>query len=201
MIWLAFRIHFHSHLIFLGLKIRITYGHSRTRWRRHSPLYAGGPWLHVRTLTNTACFIWQQRASLTTVTLLFSIHATSTDVAISGQVPWKLGRSYSHGTKSSLSLIKQHVMKTCGGLNVKGQFHASAALPQGAEPPLGSRLSGTRSRSERRGEERNSLTLQGTEPWSLCQPSRRLTELIFSNLNITDFVNDLGTRSSRKVAG
>jgi hypothetical protein len=50
-------------------------------------------------------------------------------------------------------------------MEVSGQFHASAALPPGAEPliTIDRRLSGPQSRSGRSGEEKNSQPLPGLE--------------------------------------
>jgi hypothetical protein len=51
-------------------------------------------------------------------------------------------------------------------MDVSGQPHASAALPQGKSPwcPLDRRLGEPQSRSERGGEEKTSQSLPGFEP-------------------------------------
>jgi hypothetical protein len=64
---------------------------------------------------------------------------------------------------------------------VSGQRHAPAALyPRGKDPryPLDRRLGGPQSRSERRGQKKNSLPLSRIEPWSFSPWSDTiLTEL------------------------
>jgi hypothetical protein len=56
-------------------------------------------------------------------------------------------------------------------MEVSGQFHDPAALPQGKGPcyPLDRRLSGLQSRSGPGGEEKNFQLLQGLEP-PIIQP-------------------------------
>jgi hypothetical protein len=56
-------------------------------------------------------------------------------------------------------------------MEVSGQVHATAALPQGKSPcyPLDRRLGGPRSRSGRDSEEKNSQPLPGLEP-PIIQP-------------------------------
>jgi hypothetical protein len=51
-------------------------------------------------------------------------------------------------------------------MEVSGQLHAQAALPQGKSPwyPPDRRLGGLQSRSERGGEEKNSQSLPGIVP-------------------------------------
>jgi hypothetical protein len=51
-------------------------------------------------------------------------------------------------------------------MEVSGQFHAPAALPQGKSPwyPLDRRLGGSQNRSGRGGEEKNSQLPPGIEP-------------------------------------
>jgi hypothetical protein len=51
-------------------------------------------------------------------------------------------------------------------MQVNGQLHAPAALPQGKSPryPSDRRLGGSQSRSGRGGEEKNSKTPPGIEP-------------------------------------
>jgi hypothetical protein len=51
-------------------------------------------------------------------------------------------------------------------MEVRGQLHAPAALPQGKSPwyPLDRRLCGPQSRAARRGEEKNSQPPPGIEP-------------------------------------
>jgi hypothetical protein len=51
-------------------------------------------------------------------------------------------------------------------MEVSGQIHAPAALPQGKNPwyPLDRRLGGPQSRSGRDGEEKNSQPPPGIEP-------------------------------------
>jgi hypothetical protein len=65
-------------------------------------------------------------------------------------------------------------------MEVSGQLHATAALPQGKSCwyPLDRRLGGPRSRSGRGGEEKNSQSLPGLEP-PIIQPVAQLytTEL------------------------
>jgi len=56
-------------------------------------------------------------------------------------------------------------------MEVSGQFHAPAALPQGKRPwyPSDTKLGGPQSRSGRGGEEKNSQPLPGFEP-SIIRP-------------------------------
>jgi hypothetical protein len=59
-------------------------------------------------------------------------------------------------------------------MEVSGQLHAPAALPQGKSPwyPLNRRLGGSQSRSGRGGEEKNSQPPPGIEPYNSDRPGR-----------------------------
>jgi hypothetical protein len=58
------------------------------------------------------------------------------------------------------------ILRPLQNMEVSGQFHAPAALPQGKGPwyPLDRRLGGPQSRSGRGGEEKNSRPLPRIEP-------------------------------------
>jgi hypothetical protein len=62
-------------------------------------------------------------------------------------------------------------------MEVSGQLHALAALPQGKSPwyPLDRRLSGPQSRSWRGGEEKYSQALLGLEPPTIQPVAQRYT--------------------------
>jgi hypothetical protein len=62
-------------------------------------------------------------------------------------------------------------------MEVSGQLHAPAALPQGESPryPLNRRLGGPQSRFGRGGEEKNSQPLPGLEPPIIQSVAQRYT--------------------------
>jgi hypothetical protein len=70
-------------------------------------------------------------------------------------------------------------------MEVGGQLHAPAALPQGKSPwyPLDRRLGGTQSRSGRDGEEKNSQPLPGLEP-QIIQPVAQFYTTELSRLRV-----------------
>jgi hypothetical protein len=63
-------------------------------------------------------------------------------------------------------------------MEVIGQLHAPAVLPQGNNPwyPLDRRLGGPQNRSGRGGEERNSQPLPGLEPPIIQPVAQRYTD-------------------------
>jgi hypothetical protein len=62
-------------------------------------------------------------------------------------------------------------------MEMSGQLHAPAALPQGKSPcyPLAKRLGGTQSRSGRGGEEKNPQPPPGIEPYNPDRPAQQIS--------------------------
>jgi hypothetical protein len=89
-------------------------------------------------------------------------------------------------------------------MEMSGQLHAPAALPQGKSPwcPLDWRLGGHQSRSGSGGEEKNSQPLPGLEP-PIIQPvaQRYTTELRWLTYTHTHTHTHTNTRVNPKVSG